>query len=47
VIERLSKDPTDAIVVTTRTTDNTRTNIRVGGSGFAKAYSRFAARCRG
>jgi hypothetical protein len=45
-VERLLKDPTEAILVTTRTTDNTRTSIRVGGSGFSKAYSQFAARCR-
>jgi hypothetical protein len=45
-VEKLMKDPTAAILVSTRTSDNTRTSIRVGGTGLAKAYSQFAARCR-
>jgi hypothetical protein len=45
-VERLLKDPTEAIVVTTRASDNTRTSIRVGSAGLSKSYPRFAAACR-
>jgi hypothetical protein len=45
-VERLLKDPTGTILVTTRTTDNTRTSIRIGTTGFSKAYNKFVDRCR-
>lgn len=46
LVERLLKIPNQSILVTTRTTDNTRTSIRVGVSGLAKAFPQLAARCR-
>lgn len=44
-VEKLRNDPTSVIVVGTKTTDGIRTSIRVGGTGFAKAYKKFAADC--
>ncbi len=44
-LDALSKDPTSVLTVFTRTTDNLSTNIRVGGTGFAKAFARLAANC--
>ena len=45
VLEKLRKDPATAMVVGTRTSENVRTSIRVGGSGFAKAFPQLASRC--
>ena len=44
-IEKLRKDPESVMIVGTRTTDNVRTSIRVGSTGFGKAFSRFATDC--
>jgi hypothetical protein len=44
-VERLKSDAGSVIVVGTRLTDNTRTSIRVGGTGFAKAFPAFANDC--
>jgi hypothetical protein len=45
VLEEVVKDPDIAMIVGTRTADDVRTSIRVGGAGLAKAYSRLAASC--
>ena len=45
LVERLRKDPTSVIVVGTKTNDDVNTSIRVGATGFAKAFSSFAADC--
>ena len=44
-VERLRNDPSGMVTVGTRTSDNVRTSIRVGGAGFAKAFSRLASDC--
>lgn len=44
-VERFRTDPSSVIVVGTKTSDNMRTSIRVGGAGFAKAFPRLAADC--
>jgi hypothetical protein len=45
VIEGLKSDPTSTITIGTKTTANLRTNIRVGGTGFAQAYPQLASGC--
>jgi hypothetical protein len=44
-LDALSKDPTSVLTVYTRTSDNLSTSIKVGGTGFAKAFARLAANC--
>ena len=44
-VNKLRKDATSVIIVGTRTSENVRTSIRVGGIGFAKAFPRLAANC--
>jgi hypothetical protein len=44
-IDQLRKNPESVIIVATRTEDNVRTSIRVGSTGFGKAFSRFATDC--
>jgi hypothetical protein len=45
-VEKLRRDPGTTIVVGTRASDNTRTSIRVGGVGFAKALPRLTSSCK-
>lgn len=45
VVERLRDDPTGTLTIGTKTADNLRTSIRIGGSGFAQAYPRMASAC--
>lgn len=45
LVERLSRQPNAVVIVGTRTADDVRTHIRLGGSGLAKVYPRFAADC--
>lgn len=45
LFENLSRQPNAVLVVGTRTTDDVRTSTRFGGTGLAKIYPRFAARC--
>lgn len=45
-VEKLRRDPATTIVVGTRASDKTRTSIRVGGLGFAKAFPRLTAGCK-
>lgn len=45
MLESLSKNAAGAIIVNTRTTDDTRTSTRFGSIGLSKAYSSFAAGC--
>lgn len=44
-IDKLRKDPESVIIVGTRTADNVRTSIRVGSTGFGKAFSRLSTDC--
>ena len=44
-IDKLRTDPNGVIVVKTQTASSVSTSIRVGGSGFAKAFPRFAKEC--
>jgi hypothetical protein len=44
-IEQLRKNPESVIIVGTRTEDNVRTSIRVGSTGFGKAFSRLTNEC--
>jgi hypothetical protein len=44
-VERFRTDPNSVLVVGTKTSDNMRTSIRVGGAGFAKVFPRLAAGC--
>jgi hypothetical protein len=44
-IDKLRTDPNGVIVIKTQTSSAVSTSIRVGGSGFAKAFERFAKDC--
>ena len=44
-IETLRTDPDSVVVVSTKTSDDVRTLIRLGGTGFAKAYPRLKKDC--
>lgn len=44
-VDKLRNDATSVIVVGTKTTDNVRTSIRVGGTGFARAFPQLADGC--
>ena len=44
-VNKLRKDPTSVIIVGTKTTDEVRTSIRVGSTGFAKVFPRVGVGC--
>ena len=44
-VDKLKGEANSVIIVGTRLSDNTRTSIRVGGTGFAKAFPAFASDC--
>jgi hypothetical protein len=46
VVKKLREDPTVAMIVGTKTTENARTSIRLGGIGFPQSFPQLAADCQ-